>query len=231
MKTTAAQFSPTPFLRSPARRAISPSTPLPPAPSRIFSRNAGVKRRHNSRRASEACGDLRIERVERDDLLGPERVAGAVGGVELRGIAAAEAENQRARAIRVFQRECRMLHQLAYDVDHLAIRRRRAAWLARRTTCRSRGLRVRSGGRNRPARRRRPSHRRSVPRPPCSSADSAAERSVMLSALSYCAWRETHGIGRIVELAQIGEGEILESRACPRLPASADIRPACGCAS
>src|ERR1700761_7812724 len=62
-------------------------------------------------RAGEARGDLRIERIERDHLLGPERVAGAVFRVELRGIRAAETEDQRACAIRVLQVERGMRHE------------------------------------------------------------------------------------------------------------------------
>ena len=37
---------------------------------------------------------LRVERVEGDDLLGPERIRAAVGGVELRRVAVAEVEDQ-----------------------------------------------------------------------------------------------------------------------------------------
>ena len=65
-------------------------------------------------RAHQACGDLRVERVERDHLLRPEGIAAAVRGVELRRVAVAETENQAARAVGVLQREGRVGHQLAH---------------------------------------------------------------------------------------------------------------------
>ena len=48
-----------------------------------------------SKRARHARGDLRIQRVERDHLVGEEGVAAAVGGMEAHVIAVAERADQR----------------------------------------------------------------------------------------------------------------------------------------
>src|SRR5690606_37393972 len=68
-------------------------------------------------RARQPRGDLGIEGIERQHLLGPEVVALAVGPVHAAGVVHAELEDQRARAVRVAQGKGWMRHQRAHLFD------------------------------------------------------------------------------------------------------------------
>ena len=99
------------WIRFPARCATGR-----PARARVAMLH-GRARRHVARpvvqRARQAGGDLRVERVQRQHLIGPERVARAVRVVHAAGVVQAELEHQRAGAVRVAQGEGGMRHQLA----------------------------------------------------------------------------------------------------------------------
>jgi hypothetical protein len=72
-------------------------------------------------RARHARGELRIDRVEREHPVGPERVAGAVGAMEAGRVAEAERADQAARAVRVGEVEVGMREQPPDVLEHLAV--------------------------------------------------------------------------------------------------------------
>ena len=68
-------------------------------------------------RARQAGGHLRVERIQRQHLLGPEGVARAVGAVEGGGVVHAVGEDQGAGAVGVFQAEVAVAHELAHGLQ------------------------------------------------------------------------------------------------------------------
>jgi hypothetical protein len=87
-------------------------------------------------RARQAAGDLRVEGVERDHLLGPESVAAAVRGVELTGLPAQKVDT-RLRA-RFGLRSVKALCCISSRTAATSVVEARPA---SRTTCRPPGLR------------------------------------------------------------------------------------------
>ena len=69
-------------------------------------------------RARDLRCELRVEGVELEDAVGPERVAGAVGAVEAARVGEAERADHAARAVRVGDAEGRVAHQPLDALEH-----------------------------------------------------------------------------------------------------------------
>ena len=90
--------------------------------------------------ARQPRGHLRVQRVELEQPVGPEDVARGIAAVEGGRVADAQREDQAACAVRVLEREVRVLHQAADLAPAPGPPRRRPARApgpAARTTCRS----------------------------------------------------------------------------------------------
>ena len=70
-------------------------------------------------RLGKARGDLRVELVERQDLIRNEAVAGAVGAMEAGRVALGKGADQRADPIRVRKRESLVVRQRAHRVERI----------------------------------------------------------------------------------------------------------------